>query len=104
VVGTPCSRLAKALAMEGADLAPGTLAGLLQALAPLLAPLAAAIRARNAASALLHVDETSWPVFVAIVDAERRRWWLWVFVGADSVAYVIRPDRSAALATTISLR
>lgn len=97
VVGTPCSRLAKALAMEGADLAPGTLAGLLQALAPLLAPLAATIRARNAGSKLLHVDETSWPVFVAVVDGERRRWWLWVFVGHDSVAYVIRPDRSAAV-------
>jgi transposase len=97
VVGTPCSRLAKALAMEGAELAPGTLAGLLAALAPLLAPLAAAIRARNAASAVLHVDETSWPVFVVVVDGERRRWWLWVFVGEDSVAYVIRPDRSATV-------
>lgn len=97
VVGTPCSRMAMSLAMEGAELAPGTLAGLLQALAPLLSPLAAAIRGRNASSALLHVDETSWPVFVALVDGERRRWWLWVFVGADSVAYVIRPDRSAAV-------
>ncbi len=97
VVGTPCRRLAMSLAMEGAELAPGTLAGLLQALAPLLAPLAAAIRARNAGSALLHADETSWPVFVALVDGERRRWWLWVFVGEDSVAYVIRPDRSAVV-------
>jgi transposase len=97
VVGTPCSRLAKALAMEGAELAPGTLAGLLKALAPLLAPLAAAIRARNASSALLHVDETSWPVFVVLVDEQRRRWWLWVFVSHDSIAYVIRPDRSAAV-------
>lgn len=97
VVGTPCARQAKALAMEGAELAPGTIAGLFRALAPLLAPLAAAIRSRNTCSALLHIDETSWPVYVALVDEQRRRWWLWVFAGEDSVAYVIRPDRSAAV-------
>ncbi len=93
VVGTPCSRLAMSLGLEGADLAPGTMAGVLLALAPLLAPLAAAIRARNAASELLHVDETSWPVFVEVVGKANHRWWLWVFVGPVTVAYVVKSSR-----------
>src|SRR5712691_1929809 len=81
VVGLPASRLAMSLGLEGAELATGTLAGVFAALAPLLAPLAAAIRARNAGSDLLHVDETSWPVFVELVGKDNHRWWLWVFVG-----------------------
>jgi transposase len=98
VVGTPCARLAMSLGLEGAGLATGTLAEVLANLAPLLAPLAGVIRARNAASGLLHVDETSWPVFVEVVGRDNRRWWLWVFVGPDTVAYIIRPGRDAGVA------
>jgi transposase len=98
VVGLPASRLAMSLGLEGAELATGTLAGVYASLAPLLAPLAAAIRVHNAASDLLHVDETSWPVFIELVGKDNHRWWLWVFVGADSVAYIIVPGRGAAVA------
>jgi transposase len=58
VLGRPAHRIVAALAHDGLDLAEGTLAGVFAACADLLAPLAAAITARNAAAAHLHIDET----------------------------------------------
>jgi len=60
VLGLPVHRIVKALAAEGLDVAEGTLAGSLRALAGLLRPLEEAIVARNAAAGHLHADETSW--------------------------------------------
>ena len=95
VVGVPCQRLISLLAMEGARFSAGTLAGVLSSTAPLLAPLAEAIRQRNAAAGVLHADETSWPVFVELPDRPKRRWWLWVFISAGTVAYALKPSRAA---------
>jgi transposase len=94
VLGRPLERIVAALANEGFEVAPGTLVGSLQALSALLAPLDAAIRARNAAAAHLHVDETSWNVFETVAEKANQRWWLWAFIGADTSVFRVEPSRS----------
>jgi hypothetical protein len=96
-IGLPVQRVISLLAMEGLELSPGTLAGVLRAVGELMKPLAAAIREHNRRSAYLHADETSWPVFVPVQDKENHRWWLWVFAGPDSVCYLIRRRRAASV-------
>lgn len=88
--GLPQERVAGLLRQEGLALAPGTLCGLLAKLEPLLAPLVKEIVARNVASCHLHADETSWRVLLSETGT---RWWLWVFRGPDTVAFVIKPSR-----------
>ena len=41
-----------------------------------------------------HIDETSWRVFEDVVDKANNRWWLWVFVGPDTVVFLVDPTRS----------
>jgi transposase len=48
-------------------------------------------------SAHLHVDETTWRVFEQVEGKDGHRWWLWVFVGADTVAFVMAPSRSMSV-------
>jgi hypothetical protein len=48
-------------------------------------PLAAAIREHNRQSVHLHADDTSWPVFRLVQGKDNHYWWLWTFVGPDSV-------------------
>jgi hypothetical protein len=97
-VGLPVQRVIGLLAMEGLELSPGTLAGVLRQVGELLAPLAEAVREHNRASAYLHADETSWPVFTLLEGKDGHYWWLWVFVGPDSVCYLVKPRRSAVMA------
>lgn len=94
VLGRPTHRIAAALAMEGLDVAEGTLAGVFASLADLLGPLAAMIKARNATSTHLHADETRWQVFAAVEGTDSHRWWLWVFLGVDTTVFTIAPSRS----------
>ncbi len=94
VLGRPLERIVAALSNDGFDVAKGTLVGALRALSDLLGPLDAAIRERNAKSAHLHIDETSWKVFEAVADKVGNRWWLWTFLGPDTVVFLIDPTRS----------
>jgi len=100
VLGRPLERIVSALANDGLDVAKGTLVGCFQALSVLLAPLDAAIRARNACAGHLHVDETSWRVFEEVAGKANHRWWLWTFVGPDTVAFLIDPTRSTKVLTS----
>jgi len=84
VLGRPLHRIGAALAREGFDVSDATLVANIEAVSALLAPLDAAIRARNATSSHLHVDETSWKVFEKVDGKLNDRWWLWVFIGADT--------------------
>lgn len=99
VLGRPAHRIAAGLAHDGLELAEGTLAGVFAACSQLLAPLAAAISARNAAAAHLHVDETSWQVYAAVEGKDSHRWWCWVFVGPDTTVFRIAPSRSLTVLT-----
>ncbi|MGH8883866.1 MAG: IS66 family transposase [Egibacteraceae bacterium] len=95
VLGRPLRRIAAALSLDGFDVADGSLVGTLKALGGLLAPLEAAVRARNAASGHLHADETGWQVFETVDGKANHRWWLWVFLGADTTVFRIEPSRAA---------
>lgn len=97
VLGRPAHRIAAALAMEGLDVAEGTLAGVFAQLGELLTPLASMISARNAAAAHLHADETRWSVFEAVEGKDSYRWWLWVFIATDTTVFTVAPSRSYAV-------
>lgn len=94
VLGRPLERIVAALSNDGFEVSKGTLTGALKALSDLLEQLDAAIRERNAKSAHLHIDETSWKVFEAVADKAGNRWWLWTFLGPDTVVFLIDPKCS----------
>jgi len=97
VLARPLERIVTALRAEGIEVAKGSLVGALRAVSSLLEPLDEAIRARNAAAAHLHIDETSWQVFEDLEGKASHRWWLWVFVAADTVCFDIDPTRSSSV-------
>src|SRR6202050_5622368 len=89
--------LVTGLARHGADVAPGTLAGACAQAGALLAPLEDAITARSRRSWHLHADETTWRVFAPRDGDGPARWWLWVFLGADTACFVMDATRSGAV-------
>lgn len=97
ILGLPLHRIARALSAGGLDVAEGTLCGALKDVHALLAPLDDAIAARNAAAGYVHADETTWRVFERVEGKDGTRWWLWVFVAADTVVFRMDPTRSAAV-------
>jgi hypothetical protein len=99
VLGRPVHRLVKALTAEGYTPSEGTLSGALKSLFPLLKPLSDAIAAHGAAAAHVHADETSWRVFEDLPGKEGHRWWLWVFVTADTTVFTMDPTRSTRVLT-----
>jgi transposase len=95
--GRSQNSLVTGLARHGAEISPATLAGTVAQAAGLLAPLAAAIAERNRESWHFHADETTWRVFCPGEGKGPARFWLWVFIGADTVAFVMDPSRSGAV-------
>jgi transposase len=104
--GRSLRSLVTGLARHGADLSASTMTGLCAQAGDLLAPLAAQIVERNRASQHLHADETTWRVFTPEPDqgTGSARWWLWVFIGTDTVCFgtdtvcfVADPTRSSAV-------
>ena len=92
--GRSANSLATGLARQGAEISPATLAGTVAQAGRLLAPVEEAIAARNRDSWHLHADETSWRVFCPDGGDGPARFWLWVFIGADTVCFVMDPARS----------
>jgi transposase len=76
------------------DVAAGTVAGGLERLEPLFRPVYDALLARNAVSAFAQADETRWMVFIDLEGKTGHRWWLWVFLGEDTVVFRLDPSRS----------
>ena len=97
--GRSRNSLVTGLARHGAGISPATLAGTVAQAAGLLAALAGAIAERNRESWHLHADETTWRVFCPGEGKGPARFWLWVFIGADTVAFVMDPSRSGAVLT-----
>jgi hypothetical protein len=100
LLGLPVHRIVKALAAGGLEVPEGTLAGVLKALAGLLEPLESAIRARNAAAVHVHSDETTWRVYEQVEGKTGHRWWLWVFIAADTVVFRMDSTRSTSVLET----
>jgi len=82
------------LKQHGLDLAAGTVADGLRRLEPIFTPIYEALIERNRASSLCQADETRWQVFVDSEGKISHRWWLWVFLGEDTVVYRLDPTRS----------
>jgi transposase len=97
VAGRSMNSLVTALARQGAEVSPATLAGTCAQAGALLAPLAEAITARSRGSWHLHADETTWRVFAPREGDGPAKWWLWVFIGPDTVCFVMDPTRSGAV-------
>jgi transposase len=95
--GRSMNSLVTGLARQGADIAPGTLAGACAQAGALLVPLEEAIAARSRGSWHLHADETTWRVFAPREGDGPAKWWLWVFLGPDTVCFVMDPTRSGAV-------
>jgi transposase len=100
VLGLPVHRIARMLTAEGLTVPEGTLAGVLKALAGLLEPVETAIRARNAAATHVHADETTWRVYEQVEDKTGHKWWLWVFIAADTVVFRMDATRSNTVLDT----
>jgi transposase len=80
VAGRSMNSLVTGLARQGAEIAPGTLAGACAQAGALLLPLAEAITGRSRGSWHLHADETTWRVFAPCEGDGPAKWWLWVFL------------------------
>ena len=94
VAGRSMNSLVTGLARHGAQIAPGTLAGACAQAGALLAPLEDAIAERSRGSWHLHADETTWRVFAPREGNGPAKWWLWVFLGADTACFVMDATRS----------
>jgi transposase len=90
----PTERLLAQWQLLGLDVAPGTVTDGLRRLEPLFGPLYEAVLARNGQSAYALADETRWPVFIVQEGKTGSCWWLWVFLGPDTVAFRLDPHRS----------
>jgi transposase len=97
VAGRSMNSLVMGLARQGADVSPATLAGTCAQSGALLAPVTEAITERSRSSWHLHADETTWRVFAPHEGDGPAKWWLWVFLGPDTVCFVMDPTRSGAV-------
>jgi transposase len=97
VAGRSQNSLIVGLARHGADISGSTLVGTCAAAGALLAPLEEQIVARSRDSWHLHADETSWHVFTPDTGDGPARWWLWVFIGADTTCFVMDPTRAGTV-------
>lgn len=79
---------------RGLPIAPGTLTGGLQKIAPLFKPLINELTKKQLTENLFHNDETGWKVFEAIEGKVGYRWWLWVTQSRSVVYYTLAPSRS----------
>ena len=93
--GRPSQRLLQDLADHCLNMAPGTLAGGLQAIAPLFKPLDDALLSKLRTEPYWHADETRWAVFVDVLGKVGHRWYMWVFQSCSVVHYVVDKSRAA---------
>lgn len=90
----PLERQLRHWQLLGLDLAPGTVTGGLRTLMPLFKPLWELLRERNRLSAFQQADETRWLMFIDHPGKTGHTWWLWVFLGCDTVCFTLDPRRS----------
>lgn len=90
----PVERQLNEWRLLGLDLSPGTVTEGLERLEPLFAPLYEALLNHQAQAGFSQADETRWLVFIEQEGKVGHRWWLWVFLSADTVAFRLDPSRS----------
>ena len=89
----PTERLLGSWRLWDLDLAAGTVTDGLQRLEVLLRPIYQALQERNRQGNLHQADETRWPVFVLLEGKDGYGWWLWVFLGPDTVVFLLNVSR-----------
>jgi transposase len=73
------------------------LAGTCAQAGALLVPAAEAVTERSRGSWHWHAGETTWRVFAPRDGDGPAKWWLRVFIGPDTVCFVMDPTRSGAV-------
>lgn len=91
----PLYRIRKVLALEGLCVSQGTLTGGLRRIGELLQAVHTRILEHSRRANHWKMDETRWLVFEEVEGKEGYRWWLWVVITDDTVAYLLEPTRSA---------
>jgi transposase len=92
--GRPSHRLLEDLRDHGLALSAGTLTDGLQRLLPLFEPVYEALVSQSRQADHWHADETRWLVFVSTAGKVGHRWYLWAFLSATTVVFVLAPGRS----------
>ena len=90
----PISRQLNGFRLLDLDLAPGTVIGGLKRLESLFHPIYEALLARNPQSTVCQADETRWMVFIDQEGKVGHRWWMWAFLGVDTIVFRLDPSRS----------
>jgi transposase len=89
--GTPTNRIQKAISLKGVALPLGTLTSGFKHISSLLTGLYESMLDHCRGADLWNADETTWRV----MDAEKRRFWLWVIASDDAAIYILDQSRSA---------
>ena len=92
ILGRPLHRIVLLLKMQGLEVGPGTLVGVLGRVLVLLRPLYTEIVAYNRQESYINADETGWPVY-----DEAGKHWLWVFAGQRTAVFIAAATRSGAV-------
>ena len=90
----PVARILKNLSLHGLSIPPGSAGDGLKRLAALFEPVYAALEERSLQARWWQADETRWSVFETTKTKSTFRWYLWVFISAESIVHVIDPTRS----------
>ena len=91
----PLHRVRKVLALEGLSVSQGTLTGGLRRVGELLQPIYTRVLERSRTANHWKMDETRWLVFEEVEGKDGHRWWLWVVITDETVAFLLEPTRSA---------
>jgi transposase len=94
----PLNRQIASLQFMDLPISQGTLIGGFKRLKVYLEPLYEYFLAHLRSASRLHADETRWRVFEEVKGKQGHRWWLWVFLSDEVIAYVLDPFRSTAAA------
>jgi hypothetical protein len=89
--GTPTNRIQKSISLKGVQLPLGTLTNGFEQINSMLTGLYDRMLDHCRGADLWNADETTWRV----MDADKRRFWLWVIASDDAAIYILDQSRSA---------
>lgn len=97
----PINRLRMQMAMDGLEVAEGTIIAGLERLLKLYKPLYQRIKQRTRRAKHWHIDDTGWKVFVEKEGKDGFGWYLWVFICQDACLYVLDQSRARSVPQSV---
>lgn len=94
LTGIPVNRFNQLFSSGGYEISPATVIGGFKMIMECVRPLNDEIVKYNQNESHWHCDETSWCRLFDNDSKTIRLYWVWVFVGAKSVVYIVDPTRS----------